>query len=108
MYSKRICAPSPAVSPFRPRTLFILSCLSSVGTRITLFLFSRQLEGRSVLNMDLCPVSSRPAVPTLYSIYAFLFEVRGVACRFLPFYSSVGGTKTSDMKGLGDTKGKVS
>ena len=54
---------------------------------------SPQLEGRSVFKTDLCPVSSRLAVPTSYSVYVFLFEPRGVACHFIPLQSSAGGTK---------------
>ena len=65
-------------------TLFMLSSLSSVGARITLSLFSPQPEGRSVFLMDLCPVAGGPAVPTLYFVYAFLFEFRGAAYHFIP------------------------
>ena len=43
--------------------------------------------------MDLCPVARCPAVPPLYSVYAFLFEVRGVAYHFISLQSSAGGTK---------------
>ena len=54
----------------------MLSSLNSVGQPITSFLFSPQLEGRRVLNMDLCPVVGRPAVPTLYYVYVFLQNIK--------------------------------
>ena len=69
--------------------VYSLSCCEK-RPHLPIFYFLHFVSFR-VGNQWICAPSL--AVPTLYSVYVFLSEVRGVACHFIPLLFPAGGRR---------------
>ena len=83
---------SMRITILMPCNLCMCSSLRPVGQHIIWFLFSFQLKGIMHLK-GFVPRRKLSRRSALYSVYVFLFEVRGVAYHFISLQSSAGGTK---------------